>query len=385
MTPIILTDFQILRPEYETSQDKILEWLAMAHAKAESLKKKGLEVNKEKENIDYQTFLNRFYHLGCKPNFIHKRGHELSDFLHQNWEEMKLFNLIDADQNANLKERIEFHMQATDKVFEKYYPIRAIAPQHMIHVSCTGYSSPSSAQKIVSKRNWGDQTYVTHAYHMGCYASIPAIRMAKAFVHQQKGNVDIVHTELCSLHFDASNHNPDQIVLQSLFGDGYIKYTICDEIPNGKPFIEILKVHEKMIPDSSEEMSWTLASFGFQGTLSKKIPALIAKHVKSFVQDISQRAGVDVNEILRSGIFAIHPGGPKILDHIQDVLELKDWQLEHSRKTLWQYGNISSATIPHIWEAVCSCATVVDGTYVISLAFGPGLNIAGTVLKKRNS
>ena len=38
----------------------------------------------------------------------------------------------------------------------------------------------------------------------------------------------IVHTEMCSLHLDPSRHEPEQIVIQSLFADGFIAYDVSD-------------------------------------------------------------------------------------------------------------------------------------------------------------
>ncbi|MBA2728964.1 MAG: hypothetical protein H0U49_12435 [Parachlamydiaceae bacterium] len=376
-----LTDFQILRPRHETTQEKGLEWLAKAHAKTEMTKQPDLDG----EQL-YQDFLQRFMHIGCKPEHIHQRGHELPDFLHHDWPTMEIFRLDQSTFGAGLKQRQEFHDKATDAIFEKYYPLDSLPPKHLIHVSCTGYSSPSSAQKIVSKRSWGDQTLVTHAYHMGCYASIPAIRMGGAFVQTEGGQTDIVHTELCTLHFNPSNHNPDQIVLQSLFADGYIKYSIkpiIDLQRDKSPYLQVVTSHEELIPTSIEAMTWTINDWGFEGTLSKKIPFLIARNIRSFIDAIAKNAGTNAETLLNDALLAIHPGGPKILDHIQEILQLSSEQLRFSRKILQNYGNISSGTLPHMWEAISKDESVIGDTLILGLAFGPGLTIAGIILRKK--
>jgi predicted naringenin-chalcone synthase len=378
-----LTNFQVLRPKHELSQEEGIEWLASAHAEAESHK---IVFTAEQKEEQKQKFINCFLQWGCKPEHIQKRGHELSDFLHQNWQEMEIFQLNQSSEGIGLGKRQEFHKKMTDAIFEKYYPCDAQAPNNLIHVSCTGYSSPSSAQHLVSKRNWGSQTLVTHAYHMGCYASIPAIRMGTAFVNHKGGTTDIVHTELCSLHFNAANHNADQIVLQSLFADGYIKYTIhpvAEAHRLGVPCMEILNTHEQMIPESLDAMTWSLTDWGFYGTLSKKIPVFTARHAKDFVYTLCQQAGLNAENLIKKSLFAVHPGGPKILDYIQDVFEIRPEQLLWSRKILKQYGNISSATLPHIWDIITKDESVLNDTPVISLAFGPGLNIAGALLVKK--
>lgn len=375
-----LSNFHIIRPKHQSSQEVCLDWLVSAHTKAEE--QKG-ELTLAQTEAFKKEFSEEFMHVGCKPDKIHSRGHELSDFLHKNWENMDVYNLDQHCEGIGQKERQEIHLGFNNAVFEQYYPKNASPPAHLIHVSCTGYASPSSAQMLVSKRGWGKHTQVTHAYHMGCYASVPAIRMAASLAFQDGIIVDIVHTELCSLHCNPSLHEIDQMVLQSLFADGYIKYSVGLESSDVRePVLKVIGLKEQLIPDSAYAMTWKLTNWGFQGYLSKKIPVLIARHVAQFIYDLCEKYNVERDEILSKGIFAIHPGGPKILDHIQSVLGLEDFQFEWSRKVLQNYGNISSATLPHIWKHILDDSSLPPGTLVMSLAFGPGLNIAGAILEK---
>ena len=66
---------------------------------------------------------------------------------------------------------------------------------------------------------------------MGCYAAVPAVRIAAGLVATRlRARVDIVHTELCSLHLDPADHRIEQLVVQSLFADGLIRYSlVADE------------------------------------------------------------------------------------------------------------------------------------------------------------
>jgi predicted naringenin-chalcone synthase len=368
MSTYALADFHSERPQFETTQEEGIEWLAAAHAKSSN------------ENDALERFRSDFSRIGCKPIHIHKRGHELPDFLHREWSDMEIFH-YDVSSESGLRARQAFHSKSVEAVFNKFYPTNALPPDHIIHVSCTGYESPSAPQKLVSKRGWGNQTLITHAYHMGCYASIPAIRMASALSQRYGGKIDIVHTELCTLHFNPANHNADQIVLQSLFADGYIKYSVEASHPEANQ-MQIIAEHEQLIPESTDAMTWSLTDSFFEGTLSKRIPLLIAKNVRPFIENLTYKAGMDVETILQKALFAIHPGGPKILDYIKDILNLSSSQLHYSHEILFNYGNMSSGTLPHIWQAIANDDAVSDGAVVISLAFGPGLNIAGAILIK---
>ncbi|MDB6081374.1 MAG: Naringenin-chalcone synthase [Chlamydiia bacterium] len=379
----VISDFQHVRPQYESSQKDTLEWIIKAHTQAESYLQ-GDSLSTADKNVFCEKLRERLFHVGCKPGVIQKRGHHTPDFLHENWQDMQVYRLAESVQGIGLQARQKLHAEIADKIFDELYEKEVVPPSNLIHVSCTGYASPSGAQRVVSTKNWGEEVMVTHAYHMGCYAAIPALRMASAYLSQRKdekdNRSDIVHTELCTLHFNPLQHTSDQLVAQSLFADGFIKYSVVQQ--SIRPSLRILAVYEQILPECLDAMSWLLTDWGFQLLLSKEIPALIAKNVKKFVGILCQQARITEAELIEQGIFAIHPGGPKILEYIQKIFGIKPEQLRHSRSILEQYGNMSSATLPHIWEAICQDEKVAKNTKIISLAFGPGLTIAGALLEK---
>ncbi|MBX7065849.1 MAG: hypothetical protein K1X28_01330 [Parachlamydiales bacterium] len=351
-----LVDFQIIRPRYETAQEETFAWFIDAHTKAEG-------------NEDFREVIReKFWHVGCKPDRIAKRGHVLPDFLHRNWDEMRIYRLNERPEGLDLSARAKVYQEEVDAIFEAYYPEMSEAPVNLIHVSCTGYVSPSGAQKIVSKRDWGQKTTVTHAYHMGCYGSIPALRIGKGFSSQK---TDIVHTEICSLHSNPAKHQIDQLVSQSLFADGFIKYSMVPH--SDQPRMKVLSLREEIIPNSTHAMTWDVMEWGFQMSLSKEVAVLITRSLPGYLERLQAPP---------KAIFAVHPGGPKILTHVQNTLGLRDEQIAHSFQILKEYGNMSSATLPHIWERILNDPNVPNGTPIVSLAFGPGLNIAGAILEK---
>ncbi len=189
-----------------------------------------------------------------------------------------------------------------------------------------------------------------------------------------KNRTDVVHTEICSIHANPSKHKPDQLVSQSLFADGFIKYSLLKK-PIDK-CIEVKLVREELIPDSAFGMTWNVGERNFEMTLTKEVPVLIARALAGYLDRLS---GGNGKHLCKNALFAIHPGGPKILDHVQKVLELTDKQMEYSYKILQKMGNMSSATIPHIWKEILD--EQPDGTVVVSLAFGPGLTICGAVME----
>jgi predicted naringenin-chalcone synthase len=130
-------------------------------------------------------------------------------------------------------------------------------------------------------------------------------------------------------------------------------------------------------------MEWDCQDFGLGMRLQKDVPIKIARHLQQYLTELCARADLDYINIKQDAIFAIHPGGPRIIQKIQEGLCLGSWQVEHSQQTLLRYGNMSSATLPHVFQGVLYDPDVQDKTYIISMAFGPGLDDIWRLAAKR--
>lgn len=360
---IFIHSFESVFPSHSMDQTKINDWLCMAHLKNASL----IGVDSEKS----QNVLRRF----CLSDKYIERRYMDCEEVDEDWESHEIYCLKnDSPEGALIDKRNEYFGQKVKRVFEKLYHDHH--PGHLIHVTCTGYLSPSPAQTYFSSKD--NPPEITHAYQMGCYASLPAIRMALGMSLYQKKTIDILHTEMCSIHLNPSLHTPEQMVVQSLFADGHIKYSVGESEKGFK----VLAILEKLIPDSGKDMTWIPAQFGMAMTLSKEVPLKIREMIPSFVDELCSKATVSKQDILQSAIFAIHPGGPQIIDAVTKKLELKNEQVIYSHKVLKERGNMSSATLPHVWQEIWE-SRPHEGQKVLSLAFGPGLTIFGSIFEVR--
>lgn len=375
---MFLQDFHVIRPKFEADQESILEWIAKAHMQT----RKNLHGWAE-EDVGYRDFAAKLKEsllkLGLGEKKIQKRGFQIYDCHHDSWDEMEIYNINASPEGYQLDRRMEFFNASSFEVFEKIYPVDAPLPSHLIHVTCTGYVAPSPAQRLVSLRDSGKNTMVTHAYHMGCYGAIPSIRMAMGHLSVEKGSSDIVHTEFCSLHMNPTLHTTEQLIVQSLFADGFIKYSLTDGNKES-PKLKILSILEEVLENSTEKMTWNCNPWGFQMTISKDIPVLIRRNIKGYLERLGIRAGRQGFEGAR---FAIHPGGPKIIEQIAEILNLEPEQIRHSKEVLQNYGNMSSATLPHVWDRILKDPSVLPGELIVSIAFGPGLSISGGFFEKQ--
>src|SRR5690606_707882 len=98
---------------------------------------------------------------------------------------------------------------------------------------------------------------------------------------------------------------------------------------------------------------------GFKMSLSKDVPTLVKKALPEI---LSRWLKGRINLRDPSIIWAIHPGGPKIVDEIKTSFNLSDEQVSYSLKVLSEHGNMSSATLPHIWQEILADQKVATGT-----------------------
>lgn len=366
-----LNNFHSIVPPYATEHEEGIKWLAKAY-----------ELSRDKQTYTEHDYLRMLQRVGCHENQIATRRYFLPDALASEWDEKVIYRIHENPKGMSMHRRHEFYHETVSDLFNQIYQDRT-HPDDIIHISCTGYVSPSAAQKVAAKST--KRITVTHSYHMGCYGAFPALRMASGFLSNpsilgNKKSVDLVHTELCSLHLNPQDPSLEQMVIQSLFADGCIAYSMTAEAP--PQGFKVHSIYEELIPDSENAMEWMVSDWGMKMSLSKDVPGMVGEVIRDLTCRWLNHRGFDCDHILKKGHFAVHPGGPKIIDQVVKNLGLSDEQVSSSRQLLLERGNMSSATLPHIWEKILHDENIPSGTQIVSYAFGPGLTICASLMEK---
>jgi predicted naringenin-chalcone synthase len=382
-TPV-LHNFHVYLPRYYGTHEQTVQWLAAAHARSEATFRKDANFDQGAFRRQMERHIRRF---GPTAQALGGRRSDINEFLDERFEDKHLFPLHRQPEGESLSARMDAFAEMADRAFTELYSEgetkNESPPDEILHVTCTGYASPSAGQKLIEKSGWHEHTHLTHIYHMGCYAALPAMRVASGFLASspsQEMRCDLVHTEVCTLHLNPLRHDAEQLVVQSLFADGYIRYSLGKSGEDIESGFTVLGFLERLIPDSLEDIGWIPGNFGMRMTLSRNVPDKIALVLEPFLIALAAQCGCSREE-LQEAIYAVHPGGPRILDKVGEWLNLAPSQLAASREILFERGNMSSATLPHIWERLLQTPGTPSGTLVVSLAFGPGLTIYGSLMR----
>lgn len=120
-------------------------------------------------------------------------------------------------------------------------------------------------------------------------------------------------------------------------------------------------------------MAWELNTKGFLMTLSGYIPQLIEEDISFLVEEALEKNALSKQEITH---WCLHPGGRKILDTIEKKLQLREGDLQYSRKVLASYGNMSSPTILFVLKEIMDeVKATKHPSKIFGVAFGPGLTM----------
>ena len=254
-----------------------------------------------------------------------------------------------------------------------------IAPSeitHLVTVSCSGFAAPGVDVQLFNELGLSAGVARTHVGFMGCHGALNGLRVARAFVEADpNARVLLCAVELCTLHHQYG-WNPDQIVANALFADGSAA-VVCvpaSDDAQSDAVLSAVSSASTIVPDTEDLMSWRIGDNGFQMGLSARVPDVIRTELRPWMAGWLGKQGIDLDQV---GQWAIHPGGPRILQACVEALELPPDATAVSKGVLAEFGNMSSPTILFILDRLQR--QNAPGPWVL-LAFGPGLTIEAALV-----
>jgi alpha-pyrone synthase len=252
---------------------------------------------------------------------------------------------------------------------------------HLITVSCTGMYAPGLDIDLVDRLHLPKHVQRTNIGFMGCYAAFNALKAADAFcANDRDAKVLVVCTELCSLHFQRENTD-DNLLANALFADGSAA-VVVEATSMNKQGLQITSHFSELARKGNDDMAWNIGDLGFEMKLSTYVPDIIREGIKELTTRLLAREGLNFSDVKH---FAIHPGGKKILEVIEQQLGISKDQNRWAYQVLRQYGNMSSPTVLFVLKEIKDRLTRDnDQERILSFAFGPGLTLESMVFTFRH-
>jgi predicted naringenin-chalcone synthase len=237
---------------------------------------------------------------------------------------------------------------------------------HLITVSCTGFLAPGLDRALIDAFGLRPTVERTHVGYMGCHGALNGLRVANAFASANpQARVLLCAVELCTLHYYYA-WDPQKIIANAIFGDGAAALVgVPSALAPGA--WRVGATGSCLVPGSAGAMTWTIGDHGFEMTLAKNVPALIQRHLRPWLEDWLGAQGLSLGRV---GSWAVHPGGPRILQAVEEGLVLPQGALATSRAVFAEFGNMSSPTVLFILDRLRRLGAARP---CVALGFGPGL------------
>jgi len=244
----------------------------------------------------------------------------------------------------------------------------------LLFVTVTGIATPSIDARLINRLGLPPRLKRYPIFGLGCVAGAAGIARAADYVKAWPRQVAVLlSVELCSLTLQRQDLSIPNLIASGLFGDGAAAVVVAGaEHPAGADAVRgprVVATRSVFYPDSERVMGWDISERGFQIVLSAEVPD-VARHflgrdVDRFLADHGlSRADV--------ASWVCHPGGPKVLEAMQEALELPPEALAVTWRGLREVGNLSSTSVLLVLQETMAEHRPPAGSPGMLLAMGPG-------------
>ena len=242
----------------------------------------------------------------------------------------------------------------------------------LIVTSVTGVAVPSLDALLIPRLGLRSNLKRLPIFGLGCVAGAAALaRLHDYLLAWPRHTAALLAVELCSLTLPVTQATTPDMVVSGLFGDGAAALVAggAQTVSAGP---QVIATRSEVYPGTRDVLGWRLGSDGFRIILTAELADVVARHLGASVSSFLAEHGLTAGEIRG---WVCHPGGPKVLDAVQESLKLPDSALEMSRCSLAEVGNMSSASVLHVLEKTISTCPPPPGSPGLLIGLGPGVSV----------
>jgi alkylresorcinol/alkylpyrone synthase len=116
-------------------------------------------------------------------------------------------------------------------------------------------------------------------------------------------------------------------------------------------------------------MGFDVTSGGLRIVLDAQVPTVVNHYIRDDVDGFLHDHGLTRADI---GWWVCHPGGPKVIEALENALELPREAVQVTWDSLARIGNLSSASVLHVLEDTLRDRPPSPGAWGVVMAMGPG-------------
>jgi alkylresorcinol/alkylpyrone synthase len=244
----------------------------------------------------------------------------------------------------------------------------------LIVTSVTGLAVPSLDARLIPRLGLRSDIKRVPIFGLGCVAGAAGLARLHDYLLGWPGHTAaLLAVELCSLTVPAAGATTPDLVVSGLFGDGAVAVVARGEQAGadaGGP--RVIASRSEVYPDTGDVLAWRLGSAGFRIVLTAELASVVGRHLRQDVSAFLAARGLTIGDITS---WVCHPGGPKVIDAVEQGLGLPADALEVTRRSLAEVGNMSSASILHVLQQTIDTARPPPGSPGMLIGLGPGVSV----------
>lgn len=242
--------------------------------------------------------------------------------------------------------------------------------------SCTGYLCPGLTSYVAEALSLRPDVHPFDLQGMGCGAALPNLETAYNWLHAQPDRTVLsIAVEICSatLYHDEA---PDILISNALFGDGAAAAVLTNR--PGPGCLRLKGFAAGLYPQDRHHLHYRTENSKLRNVLSVEVPAVGARHGKEVIERLLAAHGLAQQDVTH---WALHPGGQKVIDALQEGMSLPDEAVASSRRVLYQYGNMSSASVLFVLEDMLCGSVLHPGECGVLCSFGAGFGAYAALIE----
>jgi len=236
--------------------------------------------------------------------------------------------------------------------------------------TCTGYVCPDLSSRLIAHMGSNSSVQRPSIVGLWCAGAAPTLQRATEFDRANPGrHALMLPFEICSACYYV-DRTLETVIGNAICADGAAAFVLSGAPGPNRAYTRITDFEAFIDSKRIDEVGLQQRDGKLRIVLGEAIQRLAGPMIEKGPHPLFQRHGLSQSQIR---FWVVHPGGRKVIDHVQKHFGMNDSQLRFSRSVLRNYGNMSSPTVMFVLDEIVRSGEPLAGDWGVMIALGRGM------------